>query len=87
MDSNCVCCGDITISASLSYRLELKPHWSDCRAVLPKQSSTNLQLCSPGASAAAACGGVRAQYANEPVAAPEFRTDEIAVRAKRFAQR
>ena len=32
------------------------------------------------------CGGVRAQYANEPVAAPEFRTDEIAVRAQCFAQ-
>jgi hypothetical protein len=33
------------------------------------------------------CGGIRAQYANEPVAASEFRTDEIAVRAQRFAQR
>jgi hypothetical protein len=32
------------------------------------------------------CSGVRAQYANEPVAAPEFRTDEIPVRAERFAQ-
>ena len=31
-------------------------------------------------------GGVRAQNANEPVAAPEFRTDEIAVRAECFAQ-
>ena len=33
------------------------------------------------------CGGIRAQYANEPVAASEFRTDEIAVCAQRFAQR
>jgi len=33
------------------------------------------------------CGGIRAQYANEPVAAPEFCADEIAVRAERFAQR
>jgi len=32
------------------------------------------------------CGGIRAQYANEPVAAPEFRTDEIAVGAQCFAQ-
>ena len=32
------------------------------------------------------CGGVRARYANEPVAAPEFRTDEIAVSAQCFAQ-
>ena len=31
-------------------------------------------------------GGIRAQYANEPVAEPEFRTDEIAVRAQCFAQ-
>jgi hypothetical protein len=54
-------------------------------AVLPKQSATNPQLCSPGASAGVR-GGTRAQYANEPVAAPEFRTDEIAVRAECFAQ-
>ena len=33
------------------------------------------------------CGGIRAQYANEPVDASEFRTDEIAVRAECFAQR
>jgi hypothetical protein len=32
------------------------------------------------------CGGIRAQYANETVAAAEFRTDEIAVRAERLAQ-
>ena len=32
------------------------------------------------------CGGIRAQYANEPVAAPKFCADEIAVRAERFAQ-
>ena len=39
------------------------------------------------ASAAAARGGIRAHYANVPVAAPEFHTDEIAVRAECFAQR
>jgi hypothetical protein len=54
-------------------------------AVLPKQSSTNPQLCSPGASGGI-CDGVRAKYANEPVAAPDFRTNEIAVRAQCFAQ-
>jgi hypothetical protein len=43
------------------------------------------RLCSPGASAGV-CGGVRAQYANEPVAEPEFRTDEMAVCAQCFAQ-
>ena len=32
------------------------------------------------------CVGIRAQYANEPVAPPEFRTDEIAVGAQCFAQ-
>src|SRR6202023_3272182 len=55
-------------------------------AVLRKQSSTNPQLCSPGASAGV-YGGIRAQYANETVAAAEFRTDEISVRAECFAQR
>jgi hypothetical protein len=33
------------------------------------------------------CGVIRVQYANEPVAASEFRTDEIALRAERVAQR
>ena len=32
-------------------------------------------------------GGIPAQHADESVAAPEFRTDEIAVRAEGFAQR
>ena len=54
-------------------------------AVLPKQSSINPQLWSPAASAGI-CSGVRAQYANEPVAPPEFRKDEIAVRAECLAQ-
>jgi hypothetical protein len=54
-------------------------------AVPPKQSTRNPPLCSPAASAGVR-GGIRAQYANEAVAAPEFRTDEIAVCAERFAQ-
>jgi hypothetical protein len=69
----------VLVSASSETTLER------LSAVLPKQSSTNPQLCSPGASAGVR-GGTRAQYANEPVAAPEFRTDEIAVRAECFAQ-
>src|ERR1700740_3139437 len=68
-----------SVSASSETTLErLSP-------VLPKQSSTNPQLCSPGASAGI-CGSTGAQYANEPVTTPEFRTDEITVRAQCFAQ-
>src|SRR6516164_4060750 len=54
--------------------------------LVPRNRCLSLRrLCSPSASAGV-YGGIRAQYANEPVAAPEFRVDEIAIRGQCFAQ-
>jgi hypothetical protein len=74
----------MSVGAGLSSQLELKPHWSDVG------SSAEAKHEKPAAllawASAGVRGGIRAQYANEAVAAPEFRTDEIAVCAERFAQ-
>ncbi len=73
--------GDIYSGVVPEVAETTRERWS---VVLPKRTSSP-RLRSPGASVGA-CSGVRTQYANEPVAAPEFRTDEIALHAQCFAQ-
>ena len=50
------------------------------------ETTINRLFPHPASASAGVCGGIRAQYANEPVAAPEFRVDEIAIRGQCFAQ-
>ena len=84
MASNCLRCDGITIGVSFGYQLELKADWSDRRQFCGNKARQNAALLAWGLGRRVRWH--RAQYANETVAAPEFRTDEISVRAECFPQ-